>query len=274
MSIIWKYIVEGPDGNKWEKAWGHFVGLFVLFVVPIIIYLFVKWDPSISIRHGEPITLGVWVILVFYWIGLFFIYKHKSESMLRKYQLKRLLKGEMDEKEQKFITEELQGKQAEDENAAAGPPARTDEEGRIAWENIINNIPPREAEAKAQADIQTRNEAASIEMNKAAEELQEKQTLETQIAQETLTPQEEARMKADVAAGGEKLTPVEEVIQRQIESGKEITDADIEEVVLAQMEETVSPEIVPTPEVKTVEAKRIITDEMLKNAEARLKGKF
>ncbi len=74
-------------------------GGFIFFGAPMLIYAAVLIDPK---------NLGPWAILISYWIGLFYFDKYKSESILRKYQLKRLLKGEMNENEKKFINEELE----------------------------------------------------------------------------------------------------------------------------------------------------------------------
>jgi len=56
---------------------------FVIFGIPIIIYFFVKWDPIIKYNKDGPTSLGPWVVLILYWIGLSYTWKrHRVRQKL------------------------------------------------------------------------------------------------------------------------------------------------------------------------------------------------
>ncbi len=94
--------------KSWEETKQSLWGGFLLFGMPIILYFFIKWDPFIlRDKDGEPITLGFWLVAILYWVALFFIHKYKSETKLKREQLKRLLDGSMSEMEKSLLEKEV-----------------------------------------------------------------------------------------------------------------------------------------------------------------------
>lgn len=89
------------DSNFWDWISGNYaqgerfwygkrliVGFVVFFLIPMLIYMLVKWDPVIGFSEdGEPNQLGLWVIIGLYWVGAYFAYK-RDEARRR---LNRLL---------------------------------------------------------------------------------------------------------------------------------------------------------------------------------------
>lgn len=66
---------------------------FYIFGVPVALYLFAKWDPSLtSDEYGTPITLGYWPITITYWILIFLVYKYNDEQKRYKYTLEKILR--------------------------------------------------------------------------------------------------------------------------------------------------------------------------------------
>ncbi len=65
-------------------------GLF-LFIPPIAIYFFVKWDPSFHNNEGEEVSLAMYIITVIYWTTIFFIYKYRELYIDRDWQLAQFL---------------------------------------------------------------------------------------------------------------------------------------------------------------------------------------
>lgn len=95
---FWDWINKNDDGKKFSETKRMFVGFVVFLFIPILIYFVVIWDPVIGLNEdGEPIKLGVYIIIGIYWIGAYFIYK-RDEA---KNRLNQLLDKLLDEDEEK-----------------------------------------------------------------------------------------------------------------------------------------------------------------------------
>jgi hypothetical protein len=63
------------------NIWEYTKGLLLIFGVPILGYLFAMWDPFlVRDEIGDPVRLGLYGILVPYWVVLFFAHKYWSEN--------------------------------------------------------------------------------------------------------------------------------------------------------------------------------------------------
>ena len=95
---FWDWINKNNDGEKFWYAKRVFVGLGVFFLIPILIYFVVTWDPVIGLdKDGEPIKLGLYIIISIYWVGAYFAYKrHEAKN-----RLNQLLDKLLDENEEK-----------------------------------------------------------------------------------------------------------------------------------------------------------------------------
>lgn len=63
-----------------------------IFGVPIFLYFFAKWDPFVGLDDsGDPIFLGVWPIVLVYWVLIFLVYKYNDERKRYKYALEKIL---------------------------------------------------------------------------------------------------------------------------------------------------------------------------------------
>ena len=95
--------------DKIMEALKYLGFIFLIFGVPVILYLVIKWDPIIGkYGDGEPLTLGYVIIFIFYWITLFLIYKYRSELKMRRKQIKRLINGSMSETEKSLLEKEIE----------------------------------------------------------------------------------------------------------------------------------------------------------------------
>lgn len=117
---FWDWINKNNDGERFWYAKRVFVGLGVFFLIPILIYFVVTWDPIIGLNEdGEPIKFGVYVVIGLYWLGTYFSYKrHEAKTRLNRLLDKLLDDDEADHlfevakrrrqilKEEKFSLEE------------------------------------------------------------------------------------------------------------------------------------------------------------------------
>ena len=56
-------------------------GIFLFFGVPLLMFIGAQWDPFWSLNEdGEPNRLGMFFVLVPYWILLFFWWKYREKS--------------------------------------------------------------------------------------------------------------------------------------------------------------------------------------------------
>ena len=97
---FWDWINKNNDGERFWYTKRVFVGLGVFFLVPILIYFIVTWDPVIGIdEDGEPIKLGIYIIVGIYWVGAYFAYKrHEAKNRLNQLLDKLLDKDEEEAK--------------------------------------------------------------------------------------------------------------------------------------------------------------------------------
>lgn len=99
---FWDWINKKDDGKRLWFAKRWIVGFSVFLFVPVLIYLVVKWDPSIGIdEDGKPVGVGLFFIIGLYWCGAYFAYK-RYEARKR---LNELLDRLLDEEEVKNILE-------------------------------------------------------------------------------------------------------------------------------------------------------------------------
>lgn len=85
---FWDWLNENYEhtGKRFGYAKRITVGIIVFLLVPILIYFLITWDPIIGVdEDGEPMKLGVYVVIGLYWIGAYFTYKyHESKTRLNK----------------------------------------------------------------------------------------------------------------------------------------------------------------------------------------------
>jgi len=62
----------------------------LLFIPPIILYFFIKWDPLIY-KEDEVIPLSIYLLTIIYWVVFFQIYKFRERSKERTWQLAQFL---------------------------------------------------------------------------------------------------------------------------------------------------------------------------------------
>ena len=81
---FWDWISADDSGERFWYAKRIIVGVVVFLLIPILIYLVVKWDPVIGIdEEGEPTQLGVYIIIALYWAIAYFVYKrHEVKNRL------------------------------------------------------------------------------------------------------------------------------------------------------------------------------------------------
>ena len=87
---FWRYFSEGPGGPEtgWKTAKLIAAAVIVFLIVPVLLYNLIKWDPVIHVSEdGDPVTLGVWVVLGLYWVGAYYAYgKWKAERRLNRFE--------------------------------------------------------------------------------------------------------------------------------------------------------------------------------------------
>ena len=69
---------------------GVLLGLF-LFLPPIILYFFIKWDPTIYMGGDENPPLAAYLLTIIYWVVFYQIYKYKERSKERTWQFAQFL---------------------------------------------------------------------------------------------------------------------------------------------------------------------------------------
>lgn len=59
----------------------YFLWVTFFFLTPILLYFLIKKDPTIGRdEDGEPIQLGIYIVVGLFWTGAYFIHKYFSES--------------------------------------------------------------------------------------------------------------------------------------------------------------------------------------------------
>ena len=74
---FWRYFSEGPSEpvGRWKTAKYIAAAVTVFLIVPFLLYYLIKRDPVIYVDEwGDPVTLGVWVLLGLYWVGAYLAY--------------------------------------------------------------------------------------------------------------------------------------------------------------------------------------------------------
>ena len=129
---FWDWITAYDDGERFWFAKRVIVGLVVFFLIPILIYFVVKWDPVIGLNEeGEPNQLGVYIIIGLYWVSAYFAYKrHEAKSRLN-CLLDKLLNE--DEEEFKHLFEIAKRRR---EDIREDRFLRQEGENRVKWFNI------------------------------------------------------------------------------------------------------------------------------------------
>lgn len=77
--------------NFIEKALKPFLFGMLLFVPPILLYFFIKWDPILHKSDGEEIPLSMYLLTLIYWIVIFQIHKYRERARDRTWQLAQFL---------------------------------------------------------------------------------------------------------------------------------------------------------------------------------------
>ena len=101
---FWDWMNGGDDRERFWYAKRIIVGVVVFLLIPFLIYFVVGWDPVIGIdEDGEPIQLGVYIIIGLYWTGAYFVYKRQESSTRLNRLLDKLLNK--DEEDFKYLFE-------------------------------------------------------------------------------------------------------------------------------------------------------------------------
>lgn len=99
---FWDWLNENYEhtGERFGYAKRITVGVIVFLLVPMLIYFLITWDPTIGMdEDGEPVKLGVYVVIGLYWLGAYFAYK----SHERKVKLNHLMENLFDAMSLKVI---------------------------------------------------------------------------------------------------------------------------------------------------------------------------
>ena len=101
---FWNWINKNCEhtGERFGYSKRITVGIVVFLLIPILIYFVITWNPVIGVNEdGEPMRLGVYVVVGFYWLGAYFVYK-RYEAKTR---LNRLLDKLLDDEEADHLFE-------------------------------------------------------------------------------------------------------------------------------------------------------------------------
>lgn len=87
--MFWDWIIyeKGQGDPGWKQITVKLtVSMVTFFLVPVVIYEVVKWDPAIGVyEDGGPIKLGRWIIVGLYWIAAYLhASRHKARKRLNK----------------------------------------------------------------------------------------------------------------------------------------------------------------------------------------------
>lgn len=129
---FWDWITADDSGERFWYAKRVIVGFVVFLVIPFLIYFVVEWDPVIGLdEDGEPIQIGVYIIIGLYWVSAYFVYKrHEAKSRLN-CLLDKLL--DEDEEEFKHLFEIAKRRR---EDIREDRFLREEGENRVKWFNI------------------------------------------------------------------------------------------------------------------------------------------
>lgn len=101
---FWNWLNKNYEhtGERFGYAKRMIIDIIIFLLIPILIYFFVTRDPVIGAdEDGEPVKLGIYIVVGFYWLGAYFAYK----SQERKEKLNRLLDKLLDEDEAEHLFE-------------------------------------------------------------------------------------------------------------------------------------------------------------------------
>lgn len=82
---FWEYMGEDFEG---KERFGYvkrlLLGGVVFLAIPGLIYLIIRWNPIVRTdEDGDPMRLGVYLVIGLYWIGAYFVYKrHEAKRRL------------------------------------------------------------------------------------------------------------------------------------------------------------------------------------------------
>ena len=83
-----------------KKYLQYTVLVIVLFIVPVLLYLLISIDPIIGFdEYGDPMRIGLYVVLGLYWTAAYFIHKYYSEAQQSKLKIDELKKREEEQKD-------------------------------------------------------------------------------------------------------------------------------------------------------------------------------
>lgn len=101
---FWNWLNENYEHTGERFGYGKriTVAIVVFLLVPMLIYFVIAWDPTIGVdEDGEPMRLGVYVVIGLYWLGAYFAYKrHETKK-----KLNRLLDKLLDDEEADHLFE-------------------------------------------------------------------------------------------------------------------------------------------------------------------------
>jgi len=95
---FWDWLNKNYERTGERFGYGKRIAVYIIIflLIPILIYFIVTWDPAIGVdEDGEPIKLGVYIIIALYWLGAYFAYRqHEIKT-----KLNRLLDKLLDDEE-------------------------------------------------------------------------------------------------------------------------------------------------------------------------------
>lgn len=114
---LWEYLKENFNFWDWmnhdyERGGERFgsvkritAAVLVFIVTPLVLYQLVTWDPVIGeTDDGDPVKLGIWIILGVYWLGAHFLYKADKANKRLNSLLDSLLAEDKEEADEYFAS--------------------------------------------------------------------------------------------------------------------------------------------------------------------------
>lgn len=134
MKTDWNFYNWMHGDIKGKHYYRYIIFIIVFFLIPVLLYFFVKWDPIIGLNEdGEPNQMvGMFTIIGLYWGGAYFLYKRDEIKNKLNCLLDKLLSKD-DEEFKEFIEIAKRRRKDIKENKLELETG----EGRLHWFNIV-----------------------------------------------------------------------------------------------------------------------------------------
>ncbi len=77
--------------NNFEEKIKYLLFCLIIFVPPVLLYFFIKWDPVLHDSEGETMPISLYFLILVYWTAIFLIHRYRERSRDRAYQLAQFL---------------------------------------------------------------------------------------------------------------------------------------------------------------------------------------